>query len=491
MIALPDEVEALQDLLTESRLARQALEAEIRSLRQQIASLERAQAQRSTIARPAGTQLEFALERDGAVLTDREGPDSAAARDRRLPSLVRERVILEPAPGDGGSSCPSCSGPLEAAGSDVSELLEYRGGEYRLIEYLRPKTYCAACRMTLQAPPPPRPIPRAVPGPGLLAHVLAARYERQLPLYRQHQIYATAGISADRSTLADWIEASWLLLEPLVDALARQVLGGSHLHTSNRVYPIRAHGTGRTRTGRLWLYLRDERVWGSPVPPAACFRFTADRSGAHARAHLAGFTGTLQGPALDEEPIYHTGRIQLLACWAELRARIGEARDLTVVEMAEELLRGIDALYEIERSIFGRSVEERRAIRRERSQPLLEALRVRLRECLRELPKKAALSATIRFALAHWKRFERYTADGRAQMDGLDAQQLLMDTVGERLGRGTDTHGARAAGLYGLIATARLNGIDPEHYLRAVLEQISVQMPSNWAALLPWALAPT
>lgn len=486
MTALPDEVEALQDLLTESRLARQALEAEIRSLRQRIASLERAQPHHPAITRTAGAQLEFVLERDGAALTDREVPDPAAPQDRRVPSLVRERVILEPAPGDGGSSCPSCSGLLEAAGSDVSELLEYRGGEYRRIEYSRPKAYCTACRMILQAAPPPRPIPRAVPGPGLLAHVLAARYERQLPLYRQHQLYAAAGISADRSTLADWVEASWLLLEPLVDALARQVLGGSHLHTSNRVYPIRAHGTGRTRTGRLWLYLRDERAWGSPVPPAACFRFTADRSGAHARAHLAGFTGTLQGPALDEEPIYHTARIQLLACWAELRERIGEARDLTVVELVEELLQRIDALYEVERSIFGHSVEERRAIRRERSQPLLDALHARLRESLRELPKKAALTGAIRFALAHWKRFERYSLDGRAQMDGLDAQQLLRDTVGERVGRGTDTHGARAAGLYGLIASARLNGIEPEHYLRAVLEQISTQLPANWDELLPW-----
>jgi transposase len=319
--------------------------------------------------------------------------------------------------------------------------------------------------------------------------VLAARYERQLPLYRQRQIYAAAGISVDRTTLADWVEASWLLLEPLVEALARHVLGGSHLHAANLAYPILAHGTGRTRRGRLWLYVRDERAWGSTVPPAAWLRFTPDRSGAHARAHLAGYSGTLQGPALDEEPVYHRARMELLGCWAELRERIAGVRDAAASGLVEELLQPIDALYQIERANFGRPAEARRALRLEHSRPLLDALHARLRECLRELPKKAELTGAIRFALAHWKRLERYSADGRAQMDGLDAQQLLHAVAGERISRGTDTHGARAAGLYGLIATARLNGRDPEQYLRWVLEQLSAQAPRNWEALLPWALS--
>ena len=485
MSGLPDEVEALQALLTESRQTRQALEAEIRALKQRIASLERAQPHRPTAARTTGTQLEFALDQAGQpVRSPQPAPDRAS-------SLVRERVILEPWADDAGALCPSCSGPLEDAGSDISEVLEYSGGEYRLIEHLRPKAYCVACRQTLQAPPPPRPILRSLPGPGMLAHVLTARYERHLPLYRQGQIYATAGVSVDRSTLADWVEASWLLLEPLVDALARHVLGGSHLYAASTAYPILAHGTGRTRTGRLWLYIRDERTWGSALPPAAWVRFTADRSGAHARAHLAGFSGTLQGPALDEEPVYHRARIERLGCWAELRARIARIRDAATSSVVKELLQRIDALYQIERANFGRPAEARRLLRLEHSRPLLDALHARLRECLRELPKKAELTGTIRFALAHWRRLERYSVDGRAQMDGLDAQQLLHAIAGERIYRGTDTHGARAAGLYGLIATARLNGVEPEHYLRTVLEQISAQVPRHWEALLPWALPKT
>ncbi len=483
MAGLPDEVQALQALLTESREARQALEAEIRALKRRVASLERIQSQRPATARRAGAQLEFALEHAG----DRSMAP-ATPHDRLIPSLVRERVIHEPWPNDDSAVCPYCSGPVEEAGSDISESLEYSGGEYRLIEYTRPKAYCTACRLALQPPLPPRPIPRALPGPGMLAHLLASRYERHLPLYRQQQIYAAAGISADRSTLADWVEASWLLLEPLVDALARHVLGGSHLHASSMAYPILAHGTGRTRTGRLWLYVRDERPWGSSLAPSAWLRFTADRSGAQARAHLVGFSGTLQGPALEEEPIYHSARIQLLGCWAELRARIERVRGAQVSSLVEELSQRIDALYEIERTLFGRPAEVRRLLRLERARPLLDALHARLREWIRELPKKAELTAAIRFALAHWKSLERYSVDGRAQMDGLDAQQLLQDTVGERVGRGADTHGARAAGLYGLIATARLNGTDPEQYLRVALERISVEVPQHWDALLPWAL---
>ena len=490
MSGLPDEVEALQALLTENRQARQALEVEIRSLKQRIVVLERAQSHRATAARAAGTQLEFTLEQDG-----KRGPQTTTAQPAvsQQPvgiALPRERVILEPWPKEGASHCPSCSAPLEHSGLDVSELLEYSGGEYKLIEYARPKAYCAGCRRTLQAPLPPRPIPRAWAGPGMLAHLLVSRYERHLPLYRQRQIHAAAGLMVDRSTLADWVEASWLLLEPLADALSHHVLAGSHLHAASTSYPILAHGTGRIRVGRLWIYLRDERSWGSAVPPAAWLRFTADRSGAQARTHLGSFSGTLQGPALDEQPIYRTRRIELLGCWAELRARIHEARDPTTSELVEELLQKIDALYEVERAIFGRTVETRVGARLERSRPLLDELEGRLRACVRALPKKSALGAAIRAALARWKLLVRYSADGRAQMDGVDAQQLLSTTV-EETGRGTDTHGARAAGLYGLIATARLNGTDPERYLRTVLELISAQVPSNWATLLPWSLSQT
>lgn len=482
-----DEIEALQALLKESRQARAALEDEIRALKRRIASLESAHSQRPGAAGSAGTQLEFALGGEAAAAPI---APSARSRDRRAVSLVREPVVLEavPAQATAPSSCPSCGGPLAAAGEEISELLEYRDGAYRLIEYTRLRAHCNACRHTVQAPAPPRPIPRALPGAGMLAHLLASRYQQHLSLYRQRQIYAAAGIAADRSTLADWVEASWLLLEPLTEALARHVLGGSHLQAASMPYPMLAHGSGRTRLGRLWLYLRDERAWGSTVPPAACFRFTADRSGAHARAHLAGFSGTLQGAALDEEPIYHSARLQLLECWGELRERIAQARELGASDLVEELLQRIDALYQIERASFGRAAEARRALRLESARPLLETLHARLRECLRELPKKAALSAALRFALAHWDGLERYSRDGRAQMGGLEAQRLLQHAVGERVGRGIDTHGARAAGLYGLIATARLNGAEPEHYLRAVLERLSGEPPGNWDALLPWAL---
>ncbi len=485
MAGLPDEVEALRALLTESRQATRALEAEIRALRRRLASLERAPLQRATGSRIAGAQLEFPLERTGDVVTPPE-PEPAAAREVGR-SLRRESVVLPPSSGERAAHCSACGAALEEGGADVSQLLEYSDGEYRLIEYRRPRVYCPTCRQWLQAPPPLRPIPRALPGPGLLAHLIASRYERQLPLYRQAQLGAAAGMSLDRSTLADWLEASWLLLEPLVDALARHVLAGSHLQASSVAYPIRAHGTGRRRIGRLWLYLRDERPWGSPVPPAAWLRFTADRSGAQARAHLAGFAGTLQGPAVDEEPVYHAARIERLGCWAELRARIAKAGDSAASGMVEELLQRIDALYQIERTLCGRSSEARRTLRLERSRPLLDALQARLRACLRELPKRAELSGAIRFALARWHSLERYSEDGRAEMDGLAAQQLLLATVGERVGRGTDTHGARAAALYGLIATARLNGAEPERYLRWLLERLGAQVPPHWEALLPWA----
>ena len=490
MPSLPDEVEALQALLTESRQARQALEAELRALKQRLASLERAPSHRPAATRAAGTQLAFALEHEGALgAAPAPAPTVDAAEHGAARALARERVILEPWAKDSAANCPSCSAPLEHTGLDRTGVLEYAHGAYQLIEYARPKAYCAGCKRTLQAPLPPRPIPRAFAGAGMLAHLLVSRYERNVSLYRQRQICAAAGITVDRTTLADWVEASWLLLEPLADALARHVLAGSHLHTASAAYPILAHGSGRTRIGRLWIYLRDERAWGSTIPPSAWFRFTSDRSGAQARTHLGSFSGTLQGPALDAEPIYRSRRIELLGCWAELRARIAQAHDPTSSGLIEELLLQLDGLYQIERVLFGRSPEARQALRLEHARPILDALHARLRECLRELPKKAELTAALRFALAHWKRLERYSSDGRAQMDGMDAQQLLQATVGEVGGRGTDTHGARAAGLYGLIATARLNGADPEQYLCSVLEHLSSQIPRNWETLLPWALS--
>jgi len=496
---LPDDIETLKRLLVEERAARRVDQAEIQSLKLQLAYLKRQQYGRSSEQLSEQiAQLELTLEDlEAAATTAAASVDEPTTRDkssrRPLPAhLPRESLVHEPSLPE-GCSCPSCGGVMKALGEDVSEMLEYIPSRFKVIRHVRPKLACARCDKIVQAAAPSRPIARGLAGPGLLAHVLTSKYADHLPLYRQSQIFARSGIDLDRSTLADWVGGAHGLLAPLVESLAEHVLAGTHLHADDTPYPVLAPGTGKTKIARIWTYVRDERNWGSEVPPAVLFRYTLDRKGIHPRTHLSQFTGALHADGYAGfDRLFETGRIREFACWAHARRKFFDLFEATQSPIAKEALDRIGALYGIESETRGKPPDERRAVRQARAGPLLDDLRIWLTSITRQLSKKSDAAAAIRYTLSRWDALCRYRDDGRAELDNNAAERALRTIA---LGRknhlfaGADTGGERAAGIYSLIGTAKLNDIDPQAYLHCVLERIAEYRIDRIDELLPWNAA--
>ncbi len=390
-------------------------------------------------------------------------------------------------------TCPDCGGELRKLGEDVSEVLERIPSRFQVIRHVRVKLACACCERIVQAAAPSRPIERGVAGPGLLAHVLVSKYGDHLPLYRQSEIYAREGVELDRSTLADWVGGTSRLFEPLVEALRRHVMSAQKLHADDTPVPVLAPGLGRTKTGRLWTYVRDDRPAGDQTPPAVWFAYSPDRKGEHPKAHLSQFRGTLQADGYAGfDQIYEAGRIQEAACWAHVRRKFYDLQVAHKSPVAAEALERIGALYAIEKEIQGRSPEERRGIRDIRSRPLLGSLKQWLEETLGKLSRKSDTAVAVRYALGRWEALMRYCDDGRLEIDNNAAERALRAVA---LGRknylfaGSDRGGESAAAIYSLIGTAKLNGLDPENYLRNVLSRIAEQPINRIDELLPWNLA--
>jgi transposase len=345
----------------------------------------------------------------------------------------------------------------------------------------------------VQAPAPNRPIERGLAGPGLLAHVLVSKYCDHLPLYRQSEIYARSGVELERSTLADWVGGSSELLEPLVEALRRYVLDARKLHADDTPVPVLSPGDGKTKTGRLWTYVRDDRPAGEEAPPAVWFAYSPDRRGEHPERHLRDFSGTLQADAYAGfNRLYQGNRIQEVACWAHVRRKFYDLQQAHASPIAAEALERIGALYAIEAEIRGRPAKQRREVRQARARPLLESLREWLELSLTRLSRKSETAVAIRYGLGLWPALTRYCEDGHLEVDNNAAERELRAVA---LGRknflfaGSDQGGERAAIIYSLIGSAKLNGLDPEAYLRTVLERIADHSINRIEELLPWNIA--
>lgn len=410
---------------------------------------------------------------------------------RTLPEEL-PRVVRVHAPSN--CQCPECGRALSRLGEDASEQLDYVPGYFRVIRHVRPKLACGNCARIVQMPAPTRPIERGLPTAGLLAQVVAAKYADHCPLYRQEGIYRRSGVELPRAMLASWVSEAARLAEPLVSALDRYVMHASKLHADDTPVPVLSPGKGRTQTGRLWAYVRDDRPSGSTDPPAVVYRYSPDRKAERPRAHLRCFAGILQADAYSGfTPLYADGRIVEAACWAHARRKYYDVYVMDRSANAAEALQRIGELYAIEREIRGQLPTMRAQIRRARAAPLLTDLREWLSSTQRTLSAKAPLAAAIQYTLSRWQALTRYIEDGRIEIDNNPAERAIRALVlGRRnyLFAGSDAGGETAARLYSLIGSCRLNGIDPHLYLRHVLECIATHPINRIEDLLPWRLAP-
>jgi transposase len=506
--SLPDDVESLKKLLEAAHEKVATLSSKLRSrdvlieqLKLQLARLRRMKFGRSSESLDEKiAQLELSLEEleaNAAIAPEAPAPDLKPANKpvrKPLPAqLPREPHVHEPS--SGTCNCPKCGGKLRAMGEDISEVLEYIPEHWKVHRHVRPKYSCPSCETVIQAAAPSRPIQRSYAGPGLLAHVVVCKYCDHLPLYRQSEIYARGGLDLDRATLADWVGALSDLAEPLLGALEKYVMGAKKLHADDTPIPVLAPGTGKTKTGRLWTYARDDRPSGSTDPPAVIFRYSPDRKGERPREHLKPFRGILQADAYggfkelyDRKP----DPLTEAACWAHARRKHFDLHAATGSPVALEALERIGALYKIEEACRGRSPEERRAVRQEHAVPRLKELHQWLEGMLRKTSKKSDLAAAIRYSLTRWSALTRYCEDGRIEIDNSAAERALRCVA---LGRknylfaGSDAGGERAAAFYSLIGTAKLNGLDPEAYLREVFTRIAEHPINRIDELLPWNVA--
>jgi transposase len=412
--------------------------------------------------------------------------DRAVPVRKPLPSHLPREIELHETD---HSDCPACGGALRRIGEDVSEVLEYVPARFKVIRHVRPKRACTSCRTLVQAAAPERPIVRGFAGPGLLAHVLVSKYCDHLPLYRQSRIYARDGVELPRSTLTDWVGDSCDLMTPLVEALGRHVLSGRTLHADDTPVPVLDPGRGRTKTGRLWTYVRDERPAGSEVAPAVWFAYSPDRQGKHPRRHLNSYRGAVHADGYAGFNQLFGDKRYEVACWAHVRRRFYEIHEAHGGELAATALHTIQELYRIEKGIRGRSPEERWRTRQARASPLLESFHHWLETTLGQVSRKSAMAEAIRYALGRWPALNRYCADGCLEMDNNAAERTLRCVA---LGRknylfvGSDAGGERAAAMYSLLGTAALNGLDPQAYLTHVLERIATHPVNRIDELLPW-----
>lgn len=529
---MPDDVEALKAALAAARLEIAEARAEaaivraersddqalIAHLKLQIEKLKHQLfGSKSERGSRLLDQLELQLEELEATASQDEAAAQIAARkvadapgfERRRPSrqpfpehLPRERrVIAAPC------TCPACGGTrLSRIGEDVTETLEVVPRQWKVIQTVREKVACRDCEKISQPPAPFHVVARGWAGPGFLAMMLFEKYGQHQPLNRQVERYGREGVQLSLSTLADQVGAAAAVLEPLHHRLVAHVMGAERLHGDDTTVPVLARG--KTATGRIWTYVRDDRPFGGPAPPAALFYYSPNRAGEHPRQHLANWSGILQADAYGGYArLYdagrHPGPVTEAGCWsharraffvladieASARRKADGKRPTPISPLAIEIVQRMDRLFEVERAINGQSSQERLAARRERSAPMVDELEALMHKHRPGLSRHDDLAKAMDYMLKRWPVFTRFLDDGRVCLTNNGAERALR---GIALGRkawlfaGSDRGGQRAAFMYSLIVTAKLNDIDPQAWLADVLTRIADYPSHQVDDLLPW-----
>ena len=527
---VPDDIEALRAALLHERaalaaeqLARREAEARASGAEAMVAHLKLLIAKlkhdrfdaSSERGRKLLDQLELQLEEleaaaaedEAALAPDQEGlPPRPVIRRKPvrgpLPAhLPRERVVIP-----GPTECPCCKGRLAKLGEDVTETLEVILRQWKVIQTVRERFTCRVCESITQPPAPFHPIARgralsasltslrgiASRWPELLAMILEAKFGQHLPLNRQSETYAREGIEIDVSTMADWVGACTATLAPLTAVIEAHVMAAARINGDDTTVPVLAKG--KTATGRLWTYVRDDRPFGGAAPPAAIFYYSRDRRGEHPNKHLAGYAGILQADAYAGfNDLYHPGRkpgpLTEAGCWAHGRRKLFDLAKLARAPLAAEAVRRIDAIFDVERSINGLPVEQRLALRQTHVALLVAELETWMRAARGKMSRHAEVGKAMDYMLKRWDTFSRFLGDGRICLTNNAAERALRSIA---LGRkawlfaGSDRGGDRAAAMYSLIISAKLNNVDPRAWLADGLRRIAGHPASRLHELLPW-----
>ena len=452
----------------------------------------------------SATEDELAAEKAASGTAEVKGFTRRRSGRKPFPAhLPRERVVVPPP-----TSCACCgSDRLSKIGEDVTETLEAIPRRWKVIQTVREKFTCRDCEKIGQPPAPFHATPRGWAGPNLLATILFEKYGAHQPLNRQRDRYAREGVDLSLSTLADQVGACTVALKPLHDLIEAHVMAAERLHGDDTPVPVLARG--KCATGRAWVYVRDDRPFGGADPPAVLFRYSRDRSGVHPVEHLKTFAGILQADIYaGYNALYVAGRspgpVIEAPCWSHSRRKFFDLADIAagkrrgkdpppVSPLALEAVKRIDVLFDIERGIVGKSAEERLAVRRELSAPVLAELKEWMRAERVKLSKHAPVAKAMDYMLRRWELFARFLDDGRICLTNNAAERALR---GIALGRkswlfaGSDRGGVRAAAMYTLIGTAKLNDVDPQAWLADVLDRIADTPQTRLDELLPWNWAP-
>ena len=481
-----DELTALRALVAEQAAKLKSQEAEVIK-RDSIIGLLRAQLEllRHRQHGASSEKIDRKIEQFELMLEEIE-----ASRAEAELSTGKTPLPIYAAP----CNCPTCGGTSFLKAPDrVVQVLEHVPASVKIVRHVEKRMICKECDTTVAGEMPTLPIERGKPGPGLLAHIMVSKFDDHIPLYRLSEMYDRLGIDISRSVMADWVGRVSALLTPLVLLIRAHIAALDRIHTDDTPVDVLDPGRGKTKTGRVWVYVFDGSGYQSATPAAIAYYYSPDRKGAHPADHLASFSGVMHADGYGGYKKLYGNQIVEAACMAHVRRKFHDVIKLKPSPIAEEALARIGALYDIENRIRGMAAAERRTLRQHHARPVLDGLKAWIETTLSTLPQKQKLAEAMRYALSRWAALSVYIDDGRVEIDNNIAERAMRPLgIGRKnwLFAGSDKGGERIANILTIIETVKLHGHNPELYLTDVLTRIQDHPKDRLEDLLPWNWMP-